>query len=104
MEIWFCIWDDLANPKNRLNLVQNPLSTRVSCIMRSANYKKSAFMKIKTKEIIWPIGILIISFILFNPSLKIDNFTKESNVDINIHDTYFVVYNRLFLFSTITIL
>ncbi len=25
MERWFCIWDDLANPKNRLNLVLNPL-------------------------------------------------------------------------------
>jgi carbon starvation protein CstA len=61
-------------------------------------------MKIKTKEIIWPIATLIISFILFNPSLKIDNFTNESTVDINIHNTYLVVYNRLFLFATITIL
>jgi hypothetical protein len=25
MENWFCTWDDLANPKNRLNLVPNPL-------------------------------------------------------------------------------
>ena len=25
MEKWFCIWDDLANPKNGLNLVPNPL-------------------------------------------------------------------------------
>jgi len=25
MERWFCIWDDLANPKNGLNLVPNPL-------------------------------------------------------------------------------
>ena len=25
MEIWFCIWDDLANPKIGLNLVPNPL-------------------------------------------------------------------------------
>ncbi len=25
MESWFCIWDDLANPKVRLNLVPNPL-------------------------------------------------------------------------------
>ncbi len=25
MESWFCIWDDLANPKNGLNLVPNPL-------------------------------------------------------------------------------
>jgi hypothetical protein len=25
MGSWFCIWDDLANPKNRLNLVPNPL-------------------------------------------------------------------------------
>jgi hypothetical protein len=25
MESWFCIWDDLANPKIGLNLVQNPL-------------------------------------------------------------------------------
>ncbi len=26
MESWFYIWDDLANPKNELNLVPNPLS------------------------------------------------------------------------------
>jgi len=25
MESWFCIWDDLGNPKNGLNLVSNPL-------------------------------------------------------------------------------
>jgi hypothetical protein len=25
MERWFCIWDDLANPKIGLNLVPNPL-------------------------------------------------------------------------------
>ena len=25
MERWFCTWDDLANPKNGLNLVPNPL-------------------------------------------------------------------------------
>ena len=25
MEKWFCIWDDLANPKIGLNLVPNPL-------------------------------------------------------------------------------
>jgi len=25
MEKWSCIWDDLANPKNGLNLVPNPL-------------------------------------------------------------------------------
>ena len=25
MESWFCIWDDLANPNNGLNLVPNPL-------------------------------------------------------------------------------
>jgi len=25
MKSWFCIWNDLANPKNGLNLVQNPL-------------------------------------------------------------------------------
>ncbi len=24
MEKWFCIWDDLANPKNRFNLVPKP--------------------------------------------------------------------------------
>ena len=25
MEKWFCLWNDLANPKNGLNLVPNPL-------------------------------------------------------------------------------
>jgi hypothetical protein len=25
MESWFSIWDDLANPKNGLNLIPNPL-------------------------------------------------------------------------------
>ena len=25
MESWFCIWEDLANPKIGLNLVPNPL-------------------------------------------------------------------------------
>jgi hypothetical protein len=25
IEKWFCTWDDLANPKNGLNLVPNPL-------------------------------------------------------------------------------
>ena len=25
MKKWFCIWDDLANPKIGLNLVPNPL-------------------------------------------------------------------------------
>jgi len=25
MGSWFCIWDDLANPKNGLNLIPNPL-------------------------------------------------------------------------------
>jgi hypothetical protein len=25
MENWFCIWDELANPNNGINLVPNPL-------------------------------------------------------------------------------
>jgi hypothetical protein len=25
MGSWFCVWNDLANPKNGLNLVPNPL-------------------------------------------------------------------------------
>ena len=25
MESWFCIWNDLANPQNGLNLVPHPL-------------------------------------------------------------------------------
>ena len=29
MEKWFCIWNDLANPKNWLNLIPNPLITMV---------------------------------------------------------------------------
>jgi len=28
MQRWFCIWNDLANPKIALNLVKNQLITR----------------------------------------------------------------------------
>ena len=45
MKSWFCIWDDLANPKNRLNLVQNPLYYQnVNCDFKKMTLLKETFI------------------------------------------------------------
>ena len=46
-------------------------------------------MKLVFKEVIWVIVLFIISYLIYNPHLI---FTSESTtIDINIHDTYFVI-------------
>ncbi|MET0944255.1 MAG: hypothetical protein ABWY22_02485 [Flavobacterium sp.] len=46
-------------------------------------------MKPVFKEVIWVIVLFIISYLIYNPHLI---FTSESTtIDINIHDTYFVI-------------
>lgn len=46
-------------------------------------------MKPVFKEIIWATVLLIISYLIYNPHLI---FTSETTtIDINIHDTYFVI-------------
>jgi len=43
----------------------------------------------RVKEIIWFLGTCIIAYLIFDPGLTF-NF-QDSNIDINIHDTYFVI-------------
>ncbi|MBP4137556.1 hypothetical protein [Flavobacterium geliluteum] len=52
-----------------------------------------------TKEIIWSVVLLIISYLAYNPNLVFPN--KETTVDINIHDTYFVIESTNILILTI---
>jgi heme/copper-type cytochrome/quinol oxidase subunit 1 len=46
-------------------------------------------MKSWVKEIIWFVGTLIVAYLLCDPYLTFNSL--ESTVDINVHDTYFVV-------------
>jgi len=41
MGSWFCIWDDLANPNNGLNLVPNPCITRTLTASLKTNHDKN---------------------------------------------------------------
>jgi len=43
---WFCIWDDLANPKKGLNLVQNPLITRTLYVIFECENEKMKNSKV----------------------------------------------------------
>ncbi|MDX6181916.1 hypothetical protein SGQ44_04750 [Flavobacterium sp. Fl-77] len=52
-----------------------------------------------TKEIIWSVVLLIISYLACNPNLVFPH--KETSVDINIHDTYFVIESTNILILTI---
>nr|WP_315220569.1 hypothetical protein [uncultured Flavobacterium sp.] len=52
-----------------------------------------------TKEIIWSVVLLIISYLAYNPNLVFPH--KETSVDINIHDTYFVIESTNILILTI---
>jgi len=60
-------------------------------------------MKKSTKEIIWPIVLIIISYLTYDPYLQFLNSKGKSTIDINIHDTYFVIesLNILFLITAL---
>ncbi|WP_163409669.1 hypothetical protein [Flavobacterium ajazii] len=60
-------------------------------------------MKILKKEIIWPVALLIISYLIYNPDLSF-NSNNKSTIDINIHDTYFVIESLNILFLIIAVL
>lgn len=46
-------------------------------------------MKPWVKEVLWFVGTFVVAYLLFDPSLSFD--FAESTVDINVHDTYFVI-------------
>lgn len=48
-------------------------------------------MKEFKKEIIWIIVLLIISYLIWHPNLPFNFSDFTSTIDINVHDTYFVV-------------
>lgn len=60
-------------------------------------------MKLLKKEIIWSVALLIISYFIYNPDLSF-NSNNKSTIDINIHDTYFVIESINILFLIITVL
>lgn len=61
-------------------------------------------MKKSTKEIIWPIALLIVSYLIFNPRLVFFNPTEDTTTDINIKDAYFVVEHINILILIITLI
>lgn len=56
-------------------------------------------MNISTKEVIWSVALLAISYLTYNPNLVFPK--KDTAVDINIHDTYFVIESTTILILTI---
>ncbi|WP_269235136.1 hypothetical protein [Flavobacterium flavigenum] len=58
-------------------------------------------MKILRKEILWIIASLIISCLIWHPFLPFNFSDFNSTVDINIHDTYFIVVSIHILFFII---
>ena len=56
-------------------------------------------MKILKKEIIWIIILLIISYLLWHPYLPFTSSDFTSTIDINLHDTYFVIESANILIS-----
>lgn len=60
-------------------------------------------MKKSTKEIIWPLALLIISYLTYDPNLQFFN-SEKSTIDINIHDTYFIIESVNILFLIIALL
>ncbi|MEL1255313.1 hypothetical protein AAEO57_16100 [Flavobacterium sp. DGU38] len=60
-------------------------------------------MKLLKKEIIWSVALLIISYFIYNPDLSF-NSNNKSTIDINIHDTYFVIESLNILFLIIAVL
>ena len=61
-------------------------------------------MKKSTKEIIWPLVLLIISYLIYDPSLQFFNSKQKSTIDINIHNTYIIVESVNILFLIIALL
>lgn len=60
-------------------------------------------MKTFKKEIIWAVVLLIISYLIYNPNLSF-NSNNKSTIDVNIHDTYFVIESLNILFLIIAVL
>lgn len=52
------------------------------------------------KEVLWFLGTLIVSYLIFDPGFTFN--LKEATVDINVHDTYFVIegFHVLVLITT----
>jgi len=63
-------------------------------------------MKTSTKEIILPIVLLIVSYLIWNQYLQFFKSTENTTIDINIYDTYFVIEatNILILFISLVFL
>ena len=51
----------------------------------------------KKKEIFWLIGTIILVLILNTLIFGIDGLKSDSTLDINVHDTYFVIANFYFI-------
>ena len=61
-------------------------------------------MKRLTKEIIWPLVLLIISYLIYDSNLQFFNSKEKSTIDINIYDTYFIIESVNILFLIISLL
>ncbi|MEO8238048.1 MAG: hypothetical protein ABI793_07765 [Flavobacterium sp.] len=57
-------------------------------------------MKILEKEIIWIIVLSIISYLIWHPFLPFSFSDFTSTIDINVHDTYFVIESANILITT----
>jgi hypothetical protein len=56
-------------------------------------------MNRSTKEVIWSVVLLVISYLTYNPKLVFPQ--EDTTVDINIYDTYFVIESTNVLILTI---
>ena len=67
--------------------------------------KKKWYKKLKLRELFWIIGIIVLVIALHFLNFGVDGFKRDVVLDINVHDTYFVVENsHILLLSSVFVL